>query len=65
MLARFGEAHHEEDVAMADAVARRQANAGPAAAGLLSWWPVDLQLFHALRDTAPRDTALPDTTGAS
>jgi drug/metabolite transporter (DMT)-like permease len=45
ILARFGEAHHEEDVAMADAVARRQANAGPAAAGLLSWWPVELQLF--------------------
>src|ERR1700728_3123855 len=55
MLARFGEAHHTEDVAMADAVAHRQANAGPAAAGLLSWWPVDLQLF----------LALPDTTGAS
>ncbi len=60
MLARFGEAHHTEDVAMADAVARRQANAGPAAAGLLSWGPVDLQLFSALLDTA-----LPDTTGAS
>src|SRR5439155_1254795 len=43
MLARFGEAHQTEDVAMADAAARRQANAGPAAAGLLSWWPVDLQ----------------------
>jgi drug/metabolite transporter (DMT)-like permease len=55
MLARFGEAHHTEDLAMADAVARRQANAGPAAAGLLSWWPVDLQLF----------LAVPDTTGAS
>jgi drug/metabolite transporter (DMT)-like permease len=55
ILARFGEAHHTEDVAMADAVAHRQANAGPAAAGLLSWWPVDLQLFPAL----------PDTTGAS
>jgi drug/metabolite transporter (DMT)-like permease len=55
MLARFGEAHHTEDLAMADAVAHRQANAGPAAAGLLSWWPVDLQLFPAL----------PDTTGAS
>src|SRR5580692_637157 len=55
MLARFGEAHHEEDVARADAVAHRQANAGPAAAGLLSWWPVDLQLF----------LALPDTTGVS
>ena len=37
MLARFGEAHHSEDVAMADAAARRGANAGPAAAGLLSW----------------------------
>jgi drug/metabolite transporter (DMT)-like permease len=34
MLARFGEAHHTEDVARADAVARRQANAGPAATGL-------------------------------
>jgi drug/metabolite transporter (DMT)-like permease len=55
MLARFGEAHHTEDLAMADAVARRQANAGPAAAGLLFWWPVDLQLF----------LAIPDTTGAS
>jgi drug/metabolite transporter (DMT)-like permease len=55
MLARFGEAHHEEDVAMADAVAGRQANAGPAAAGLLFWWPVDLQLF----------LAVPQTTGAS
>ncbi len=60
MLARFGEAHQEEDVARADAVARRQANAGPAAAGLLSWWPVDLQFLSALSDTA-----LPDTTGAS
>jgi drug/metabolite transporter (DMT)-like permease len=37
MLARFGEAHHEEDVAMADAMARRQPNAGPAACGLLFW----------------------------
>jgi drug/metabolite transporter (DMT)-like permease len=55
MLARFGEAHQAEDVARADAVARRQANAGPAAAELLSWWPVDLQLFPAL----------PDTTGVS
>jgi hypothetical protein len=36
MLARFGEAHQTEDVARADAMARRQANAGPAAAGLLS-----------------------------
>ena len=45
MLARFGEAHQTEDVAMADAAARKQANAGPAAAGLLSWWPVDLQFF--------------------
>jgi drug/metabolite transporter (DMT)-like permease len=55
MLARFGEAHHTEDVALADAVAHRQANAGPAAAGLLSWWPVDLQFF----------LAVPDTTGVS
>jgi drug/metabolite transporter (DMT)-like permease len=60
MLARFGEAHHTEDVAMADAVARRQANAGPAAAELLSWWPVDLQLFPALLGIAR-----PDTTGVS
>jgi drug/metabolite transporter (DMT)-like permease len=55
MLAQFGEAHHEEDVARADAVAHRQANAGPAACGLLFWWPVDLQFF----------LAVPDTTGAS
>jgi hypothetical protein len=55
MLARFGEAHHTEDVAMADAVAHRQAKTGPAAWELLSWWPVDLQLFPAI----------PDTTGAS
>jgi drug/metabolite transporter (DMT)-like permease len=55
MLARFGETHHEEDVARADAVAHRGANAGPAACGLLFWWPVDLQFFPAL----------PDTTGAS
>jgi drug/metabolite transporter (DMT)-like permease len=55
MLARFGEAHHTEDVVRADAVAHRGANAGPAACGLLSWWPVDLQFF----------LALPDTTGAS
>jgi drug/metabolite transporter (DMT)-like permease len=55
MLARFGEAHHEEDVARADAVAHRQANAGPAACGLLFWWPVDLQFFFAI----------PDTTGVS
>jgi len=54
-LARFGEAHHDEDVALADAVAHRQANAGPAAYELLSWWPVDLQLL----------LARPDTTGAS
>jgi drug/metabolite transporter (DMT)-like permease len=60
MLARFGEAHHTEDVAMADAVAHRQANAGPAAAELLSWWPVDLQLFHAVEDTA-----ILETTGVS
>src|ERR1051326_4992199 len=65
MLARFGEAHHAEDVEMADAVARRQANAGPAAAELLSWWPVDLQLFCALEDIAPRGTAIPETTGVS
>jgi drug/metabolite transporter (DMT)-like permease len=51
ILARFGEAHHTEDVAMADAVAHRQANAGPAACELLSWWPVDLQLFSAITDT--------------
>ena len=55
MLARFGEAHHTEDVAMADAVAHRQANAGPAAAELLFWWPVDLQLF----------IDVPETTGVS
>src|SRR5580700_1398370 len=55
MLARFGEAHHGEDVKMTDEVARRQANAGPAAAELLSWWPVDLQLF----------LAIPETTGVS
>ena len=60
MLARFGEAHHSEDVALADAVAHRQANAGPAAAELLSWWPVDLQLFPVLPDTA-----IPETTGVS
>jgi drug/metabolite transporter (DMT)-like permease len=60
MLARFGEAHHSEDVALADAVARRGANAGPAAAELLSWWPVDLQLFPVLEDTA-----VPETTGVS
>jgi drug/metabolite transporter (DMT)-like permease len=65
MLARFGEAHHTEDVARADAAARRQANAGPAAAGLLSWWPVDLQFFSAHMDTAVMDTAVLDTTGAS
>jgi drug/metabolite transporter (DMT)-like permease len=55
MLARFGEAHQTEDAVLADVVANRQANAGPAAAGLLSWWPVDLQFF----------LAVPDTTGAS
>jgi drug/metabolite transporter (DMT)-like permease len=49
MLARFGEAHHAEDVAMADAVAHRKANAGPAACELLFWWPVDLQLFLPCR----------------
>jgi drug/metabolite transporter (DMT)-like permease len=54
MLARFGEAHHDEDVARADAVAHRHTNAGPAACGLLSWWPVDLQFL----------LAVPDTTGA-
>jgi drug/metabolite transporter (DMT)-like permease len=60
MLARFGEAHHTEDVARADAVAHRQANAGPAAAELLSWWPVDLQFFLALKNGP-----IPDTTGVS
>jgi len=65
MLARFGEAHHTEDVAMADAVAHRQANAGPAAAELLSWWPVDLQLLRARTSTALPDTAIPETTGVS
>jgi hypothetical protein len=45
---------------MADAAARRQANAGPAAAGLLSWWPVDLQFFYALSGAA-----VTETTGAS
>jgi drug/metabolite transporter (DMT)-like permease len=65
MLARFGEAHHSEDVALADAVARRQANAGPAAAELLSWWPVDLQLFRASTGTVLPDIAIPDTTGVS
>jgi drug/metabolite transporter (DMT)-like permease len=64
MLARFGEAHHEEDIALADAAAHRQANAGPAACELLSWWPVDLQFFRALEDTSG-DTAIPDTTGVS
>jgi hypothetical protein len=34
MLARFGEAHQSEDIAMADAAARRQTDDGPAAAGL-------------------------------
>jgi drug/metabolite transporter (DMT)-like permease len=61
MLARFGEAHHAEDVQMADAAAHRRANAGPAACGLLSWWPVDLQLFCAQFLT----TQHPATTGAS
>ena len=36
MLARFGEAHHGEDVKMTNEVAHRRANAGPAASGLLS-----------------------------
>jgi drug/metabolite transporter (DMT)-like permease len=61
MLARFGEAHHEEDVQMADAAARKQTNAGSAACGLLSWWPVDLQLSSAIAF----ETAQPDTTGVS
>jgi hypothetical protein len=60
MLARYGEAHQEEDDAKADAAARKHAKAGPAAAGLLSWWPVDLQFFHALSGTA-----VTETTGAS
>jgi drug/metabolite transporter (DMT)-like permease len=60
MLARFGEAHHEEDVALADAAAHRHSNAGPAAYELLSWWPVDLQLFCALEGRA-----IPQTTGVS
>jgi drug/metabolite transporter (DMT)-like permease len=37
MLARFGEAHHDEDMERADAAAHRRANAGPAAAELLFW----------------------------
>ena len=65
MLARFGEAHQTEDVAMADAVAHRQANAGPAAAELLFWWSVDLQLYCALTSRAVEDTAIPETTGVS
>jgi hypothetical protein len=60
MLTRFGEAHHEADVQLADEAAHRRANAGPAACGLLSWWPVDLQLFIALSKPAQ-----PDTTGVS
>jgi drug/metabolite transporter (DMT)-like permease len=55
MLARFGEAHHDEDVTRTDAAAHRHTNAGPAAAELLSWWPVDLMFFFAV----------PDTTGVS
>jgi drug/metabolite transporter (DMT)-like permease len=65
MLARFGEAHQADDVKLADAAARRQANAGPAACGLLSWWPVDLQLFSAPFWAAQFRTAPhPATTGA-
>jgi drug/metabolite transporter (DMT)-like permease len=64
MLARFGEAHQSEDVEMADAAARRRANAGPAAAGLLSWYPVDLQLFRVYICTTHTGTAPPETTGA-
>ena len=65
MLARFGEAHQADDVKLADAAARRQANAGPAACGLLSWWPVDLQLFSAQFWAAQFRTAQhPATTGA-
>lgn len=48
LLARFGEAHQAEDVQLADAVAHGRANSGSAAAGLLSWYPVDLQLFSAI-----------------
>jgi drug/metabolite transporter (DMT)-like permease len=55
LLARFGEAHHEEDVTRADAVAHRRANAGSATAELLFWGPVDLQLFFAV----------PEPTGVS
>jgi drug/metabolite transporter (DMT)-like permease len=59
MLARFGEAHQTEDVQRADAIAhRRDANAGSAASGLLSWYPVDLQLFPAV-DTAVYTTGAP------
>jgi drug/metabolite transporter (DMT)-like permease len=54
MLARFGEAHQAEDVQATDAVAHRHANAGPAACGLLSWYPVDLQLFLSFISTADR-----------
>ena len=39
MLARFGEAHHTEDVARADAVAHRQANAGRPPAACYSGGP--------------------------
>jgi drug/metabolite transporter (DMT)-like permease len=59
MLARFGEAHQSQDVQMADEVAHRRANAGPAACGLLSWYPVDLQFFPAVYGAA-----IPETTGA-
>jgi drug/metabolite transporter (DMT)-like permease len=51
LLARFGEAHQAEDVKLADAVAHGRANSGSAAAGLLSWYPVDLQLFQAINTT--------------
>lgn len=57
MLARFGEAHQSEDVKLADAVAHRRTNDSPAACGLLSWYPVDLQLFIASPES-------PATTGA-
>jgi drug/metabolite transporter (DMT)-like permease len=51
MLARFGEAHQAEDIEATDAIAHRHANAGPAACGLLSWYPVDLQVFPARSET--------------
>ena len=51
MLARFGEAHHRKMSRWPTRWHVGKQMRRPAAAELLSWWPVDLQLFLAIPET--------------